>query len=304
MVAPLISGVFGANLRDLSAPSALPELYRMEQKSGSLWWGMRRFSKMKSGLPVLLTMEEGMSKLIERLSEALTTCRFHFDVSGLRLLHRNGEYRLQADQFDEAFQQVVFAAPALNVAQVLNETAPEAESPLLKIPYASSTLVYLGYKKSEFSHPLNGFGFVVPPSETQLIDACTWVTTKFDGRCPPDRILLRCALHGGMRPGDDARIVEQVHGEVSKLMELSCLPVFSRVFHVQKSLPRMLVGHGLKLAAVKEAISSLPHVHIASSFAGGVGIPDCIKRGKETAAHIVTSLTGRREARGKLGAES
>jgi oxygen-dependent protoporphyrinogen oxidase len=165
------------------------------------------------------------------------------------------------------------------------------------IPYTSSTIVYLVYKKKEFSNPLDGFGFIVPTHEAQVMDACTWVSRKFDGRCPSDLVLLRGAIHNGRKPRPDLsddNIVDNVHDEIRRFMGISAAPVFHRVFHVRGAIPQLLVGHVKRISKIRSALVVCPGIHLAASYIGGVGIPDCIQTAKDTAYSIVAQIGGNR----------
>lgn len=293
LVEPMISAVYGANFAELSAESSLPELFRVEQKYGSLWRGMRRFASMTSSASVLHTMRDGMQALVEKLAEELREVPTRLESGDVEISQSGNDYVVKGNTFEARFDWVVLCTPAYASARMLAALAPDSVQPLEEIPYASSTVSYLVYDRSEFSHPLNGFGFIVPSSEPLMINACTWVSTKFDYRCPPDKILLRCAIHGGAEKHglkSDEEIVEKVHGELEQLMNIQCTPIDYRVFTSTRALPRLMVGHKQRLAAARAGLASHPQIRLAGSYMKGVGVPDCIATGMETATSIVETL--------------
>ncbi len=297
LVEPLISAIYGGDFERLSTPSALPELYRAEQRAGSLWRGLRRFARMTRKTSVLYTLREGMSQMIDRLTAQLDAVRIQTGVRGLRL-HRDGEaYRLCWESGQEAADFVVLAVPAPAAARILSSDFPAASSALSAIPYGSSTLVYLAYRKSEFNHPLDGFGFIVPSNEPQFTDACTWVNTKFDFRAPDDLVLLRCAVHrhGAGTDLPEEESAARCHRDIAELMEVSCKPVFSRVYQVRGAIPQLLMGHSGRVQSAVRALRDHPKVVLAGSYVGGVGVPDCIRTGREAAESILRRLESRRK---------
>lgn len=295
LVEPMISAVYGANFAELSAESSLPELFRVEQKYGSLWRGMRRFASMTSSASVLHTMRGGMQALVEQLVQELREVPTKLDLGDLQLSRAGDHYVVKGERFEGDFDWIVLCTPAYASARMLAALAPESVQPLEEIPYASSTVSYLVYNRSEFSHPLDGFGFIVPSSEPLMINACTWVSTKFDHRCPPDKILLRCAIHGGAEKHGlttDEEIVEKVHGELEQLMNIRCSPIDYRVFTSARALPRLMVGHKKRLAAARAGLTAHPQIRLAGSYMKGVGVPDCIGTGQETATSIIEAICG------------
>ncbi len=292
LVEPLITAIYGGDFESLSAPSALPELYRAEQRAGSLWRGLRRFARMTRKISVLYTLQGGMSQLIERLAERLGATRVRTGVQRLRLQLHDGGYRLSWEGGEEAADFVVLAVPAPAAADILNPDFPAASSALREIPYGSSTLVYLAYRRSEFDHPMDGFGFIVPGSEPYFTDACTWVNRKFHYRAPEERVLLRCAVHhngaGGGLPDEEAAAL--CHRDVVELMKIRCRPVFSRVYQVQRAIPQLVLGHARRVQSAVEALRDHPAVVLAGSYVGGVGVPDCIQTGRDAAEKVLRML--------------
>ncbi|MBI4455298.1 MAG: protoporphyrinogen oxidase [Acidobacteria bacterium] len=287
---PLVSAIYGGDVRQLSAPSALPETYQLEQKFGSLWRGLRAAAKVHPSAvkgPRFLTPHEGMSRLVDCIVSQLGRVAIHRGVTGLHIYPTSGAYRLRSADFEDAFDLLVLCTPAGAGAEIIKTASVEACQDLNQIPYTSTILVFLAYKRSEFSHPLKGFGFVVPESESTFLDACTWVSSKFPDRCPPDAVLLRCAIHDGRRPrpaASDEEMVDRVHHQIKQILGISCAPTFFRVFRVPKAMPQFNVGHSRRLEGIKSALAQHPGVFISGAFSGGVGIPDCVRMARETAA--------------------
>ncbi len=191
---------------------------------------------------------------------------------------------------------LIVTKPAHASSQIVELVAPEAAYGLGQIPYTSTTLAFLAHKRSEFSHPLDGFGFVVPAKEAAILDARTWVSSKFQGRSPVDSVLLRCAIHDGRRPRppvSDQEIAERAHGELRRILGISCLPVFSRVFRARKAMPQLNVGHTRRMERIKTTLARHPGLFVSGAFSGGVGIPDCARSARETAKAAVEFLQRR-----------
>lgn len=292
IVEPLVSAIYGGDIGALSAASNLSQLYQAEQRHGSLWRGLRRAAlSSKEDGATFLTFRSGMTTLVERLHQQLEDIRLQTSTP-VRELDRVGEsFRLRGPGFEATFDALVLAVPAPAGASLLEKLEPDIARELGQIPYRSSRLVHLAYKRSEFSHPLEGFGFVVPRKEATVLDACTWVSSKFPGRSPEDAVLLRCALHErrGRKSlkGDDDGIVEQVHEELQRILGIRCSPLLRQIRHVGQAVPQMVVGHQQRLAALQSRLGSLPGLFFASSFWGGVSVPDCVQTARNTARSVL-----------------
>ncbi|RPI28042.1 MAG: protoporphyrinogen oxidase [Acidobacteria bacterium] len=293
---PLVSAIYGGDVNKLSIASALPDTFRIEQKYGSLWNGLRRQKSGSGKLPFFMTLRSGMETLVDGLLRALPeNVSVHTAVRHSQLEHRGATFRLKNGRATYTYESVILCVPAPAAAQFLSSISPISAAELADIHYTSTSLIYLGYKRSEFDHPLRGFGFVTPENESQVLDACTWVSTKFDGRSPETSVLLRCAVHDGRRPRTfprDEQLAEQAHNEVRRLLSVSCQPSFFRVSHLGQSMPQMTLGHSRKLREISHEIQRHPGLFVTGPFYHGVGIPDCIRSARQTVTKVIEYLKG------------
>ena len=288
---PLVAAIYGGDIGRLSTPSALPLLYQLEQKFGSLWRGFRQngSESSSSSSPLFLTLRGGMQELLDPLVSSLEEVEILLSIVDLRLSSGSAAFRLEAPGFDEVFDLLILATPAVASAEILGDANPAASRLLREVPYTSSRIVYLAYKRSEFSHPLDGFGFIAPASEARVVDACTWVSSKFEARCPPDAVLLRCVTHDGRmtrRELSDEQAASMAHDEVRRLLGVTCTPILERVFHNTRVMPQFVVGHGQRIEDLERALDQTPGLFLTGAFVGGVGIPDCIQTAKRTAERV------------------
>ncbi len=292
---PLVSAIYGGDIRELSIISALPRVYQIEQKFGSLWKGMRKASQQRStpSQPSFLTLRPGMTCLINGLTDRLSQISIHRNVTGIQVQWDSSCYRVKSAPFEDSFDSLILSTPATAAAEIIDPVSSEAARVLRQIPYFSTVIVYLAYQRGEFSHPLNGHGFVVPRKEATAIDACTWVSSKFEGRCPPDTVLLRCSIQDGRQKRaeiSDQEAVHKAHNELQRVLGVSCQPIFTRVLHARKALPQLTLGHAQRMERIDQALKGHPGLFLTGAYFGGVGIPDCIETARRTAKQAVDAL--------------
>jgi oxygen-dependent protoporphyrinogen oxidase len=244
---------------------------------------------------MFMTLKGGMGDLAETLTKQLdpSTRMLESDVTGILaratsyvLLLANGR-RLEADA-------LIFATPAFVTAELLKQLDPLISGKLRTIPYVSTATVSLAYKRSGFSHPLDGFGFVVPRSENQRILACTWTSTKFPHRAAPHHVLIRCFVGGAGREDlalqEEASLIMTIREDLKAIMGISAEPVLARVYRWEKANPQYSVGHLDRVNEIERMAGQHPGLFVTGAAYRGVGIADCIHQGIQTAEKVLAYL--------------
>ncbi|TLY20170.1 MAG: protoporphyrinogen oxidase, partial [Nitrospirae bacterium] len=158
------------------------------------------------------------------------------------------------------------------------------------IPYASTATISLGFRRQDFSHRLDGYGFVVPRIEGRALLAVTWTSSKWSHRAPDDAVLLRAYVGGAGREAvleqSDNGLVSLVRAELRAMMGIAEAPVLARVYRWPRSMPQYLVGHLERVAAIDERLARWPGLFLTGAGYRGVGIPDCIRDGLDTAERV------------------
>ncbi len=298
---PMMAGIHVADPETLSLQATFPRFVEIERRYGSLTRGMiaaRRVARANgrdARTTTFMTLRGGLQELVGALAHTIRAeIRLGTRVTRLAATPAGGYRLLLDDSVMLEADAVVLATPAYVSADLLRHTAPELATKLDAIRYVSTATVSLGYNADEFEHPLDGFGFVVPRHEQARLLACTWTSTKFPQRAAPGTVLLRAFVGGPRREGlvalDDDALVGLVREELRAIMGVSARPTLARVFRWHRSNPQYEVGH---LDRVDEIEALAPTgLYLTGSAYRGVGIPDCVRQGQETAAAVARYLAG------------
>ncbi|CAH1204104.1 Protoporphyrinogen oxidase [Paenibacillus plantiphilus] len=184
---------------------------------------------------------------------------------------------------------IVVTTPAYDAAELLGSHVNTAA--LEAVRYVSVANVVMAFDKATFGREFDGSGFVVPRSEGMTITACTWTSAKWLHTSPDDKVLLRCYVG---RSGDEAivdlpddQLAEAVRHDIREVMGITAVPLFTEITRLHRSMPQYPVGHLQHIAAMrKELESELPGVWTTGAAFDGVGLPDCIRQGKEAAVRV------------------
>jgi oxygen-dependent protoporphyrinogen oxidase len=188
---------------------------------------------------------------------------------------------------------VVLALPIRNSERLLQSLVPGAASELSRIETVSTAVVFHAFRRENVSHPLDGYGFVVPESEPNRLLAATFVSTKFPERAPDSRVLLRAFL-GGRRErrildSSDADLESLSLRELERALGPLGAPLFSRVVRWPDRTPQIELGHAERIHAFERALEDVPGLFVLGSGLRGVGIPDSIAAARAIAGRIAES---------------
>ena len=284
---PLLAGVYGGDPKQMSVNSVLNRFVELETKYGSLSRGVLAAPKPKgsgSGGSLFRTLKNGLGELIEKLQPSADI--FQGTVESVQ--KNDPGYRVRVNGEWMEADQIVIATPAYQAAELVKPLQPRLADLLRTIPYNSSLTLSLGYKKSTFDHPLNGFGFLVPKRERHYLTACTWVNNKFSYRAPQDVVLLRCFMGGAALNESDESLVQIARQELHCIMGLEAEPGFSSISRWPQAMAQYTVGHEQRMGEIEALNQSLAGLHLIGNGYRGIGLPDCIRMGKEAATRITS----------------
>jgi oxygen-dependent protoporphyrinogen oxidase len=241
------------------------------------------------------TLRGGLQAFAETVGQHLSGVRIITGVS-VRSIEplATGGYKLPLDNGEELIvQQAVVTAPAFAAADLVETISPEAAAILRGISYVSVATVAFGYPREAVQFRLGGTGFVVPSAEGLTLTACTYVSTKWPHASREDQVLFRSYLgHAGreVRGWSQDRLVETARRELSAILPLRAEPSVTRAYHWEDAMPQYKVGHLNQMAKLEQSLCNYPGLHVAGSAYRGLGLPDCIKQGKQAADNVLASL--------------
>lgn len=299
---PLLSGVYGGEAANLSVRAVLPRFAEMERTHGSLGRAMLAARKKVNlaGLhrpapPLFTSLKQGMQSLAEKAASRLTPSSLLTDVPVQALQREADSWVVSAGMQSDQFDGVIVALPAQAAAGVLRMVSPELSSELGAIQYSSSITVGIGYDRDVRRSLPPGFGFLVPRSEGKRLLAATFVHNKFPHRAPEDRALLRCFFAGSNAEHvwslSDDQIVAIVRNELQQILNLRAEPMFARVYKWKSAMAQYSVGHLERLDRIERLRRQWPGLALAGNAYRGIGVPDCVRSGRDAAAEMLPAET-------------
>lgn len=295
---PLLSGVYGGDPEKLSMQSVMPRFVEIERTQGSLAKTMiasnaaRKSQPGAAKAPLFRTLKGGLQVLTDKLAafanvrQATATAILQQEQGfTVKLAHEAGaEAALEATD-------VIVACPAYAASDLLGTIDATLARALEQIPYTSSAIVSLIFDNAAFDGQRAGFGFLVPKVERNKLMAATFVGTKFPNRTPPDKLTLRCffggAGHEDVLNESDETLVGWAREELRRILNLTTPPIHTSIWRWPKAMAQYTIGHSERLKEIEERTAAIPGLYLAGNAYTGIGIPDCIRMGREAARKII-----------------
>ncbi len=288
LVAPMVSGIYGGDAKQLDLASCFPRMAAMEATHGGLFKAMRAKAKeKKSGGGsamgpggTLTSFGGGMATLIGTAATALgNSVRLNCPVA--RIARGASGYSVSTTGGEEfTADRVIVAAPTHGACHMVRELDSELAGALEAIPYASMAVVCTGYERSAVQRSLDGFGFLVPRTQGKRILGCIWTSTLFPGRAPDDKVLLRTMIGGTADPEavgeSDEALMKILRDELFPILNIKSEPVLQRVYRWEKAIPQYTFGHQDRLRTIESAEGRHPGLCFAGNAYRGVGLNDCV----------------------------
>lgn len=290
----LLGGIHAGDVEQLSMHSLFPRLVEAEARHGSVLRAFRRQPPRPGGL--FRSLPGGMADLVRAIAHRLPDGAVRLRAPASRIDRAGSGWRVTAGAEQVEAAAVILALPAPAAARLLEPIDRAAAARCREVPYVSTASVALAWRRDEVPHPLIGSGFVVARAHARLrITACTWVSSKWDGRAPAGSVLLRMFVGGAHDPGaaalPDAELAGIARRDVAGVLGIGAPPRLTRVHRWHDAGPQHHVGQGARVADIEARLAAHPGLLVAGSGFRSVGIPDCMADGRAAAATAAAFVT-------------
>lgn len=287
---PFVSGVYAGDPARLAVAHAFPKLYALEQKYGSLIKGAiqgtrerKRRAEVASKDARMFTFTDGMETLPQALAGKLAgRIRLEFPVAGISRLE-SGRWNVGT----EAFTDVLLAIPAHAMPKL---DIPFDCAPFGEIEYPPVASLSLGFNENQFTHPLNGFGVLIPKVENRYSLGALFPSSIFPGRAPAGYALLTVFAGGSQSPGralqDEQEMLAAVLADLHDLLGLDGPPEYRRLSVWPQAIPQYTIGYERYFSLMKRIENDHPGIHFGGHYRDGISVANSILGGLKAAQRI------------------
>lgn len=305
---PLVGGVHASDPAKMSLAATFPRLLEMEQNYGSLVKGFiaarRKVEEMRRKYPpkpgqkprtFFTSFVRGMQQLTDAIAEKAGREEMVSGVGATSIRRTSdGKWEVSLSDGSAASGDGLILATESWAAEPLIRPIDERISDALRqIEHTSSATISIAFEEREVGFDLNAFGVLCPLVEGRALMAATYSSTKWPGRAPKGKVLLRGFLGGPhnqeMLRHSDEELSQIVLKEFQEILGLNpgARPLFSKVYRWPRGMPQYTMGHLGRVELIESRSARIPGLALAGGSYRGVGIPNCIESGERAVAKIL-----------------
>ncbi|MDD2942166.1 MAG: protoporphyrinogen oxidase [bacterium] len=302
VLAAMLSGVWAANIKNLSVRSSLPVIWDWEQTCGSLLKGALTQRKKKISTPPapdkpanlptrgIFSFKNGMCTLPDIIMAKLDKNRLMTSGKVTRLTRTTSDdFRWKVEGIDQqssnpqnfslVCRQVIIATEASAASTLIREIDHTLSGEISKIPYAPLGVAHLLVNKKSSDYQLDGFGFLTPPHLSQGLLGAIFNSSLFPGRSGDEAWhLVTCFIGGGTFPEmADIREKDKLLSALSQIqtvLQLKEAPHVINTTFYPFAIPTYPLGH---YSLQRKVDGHAPHLTFLGNWHRGVSVSDRIE---------------------------
>ena len=289
---PLVAGIYAGDPEKLSTRHAFAKLWEIEQTHGSLIRGQiaamkARRARGEKAAARIVSFAGGLQTLPLALAAAIPADAIRLRTTVLRLSPGRPwklSSRRDSQAVTEEFDAVVLAIPGAALAQL--EVGSDGDRPLAaleQIIYPPVASLFLGFRREQVGHALDGFGALVPEVERRSVLGVLFSSTLFPGRAPEGHVALTVYVGGTRQPQLAALAPEALRplvlADLRDLLGVQGDPVFSRETFWPHAIPQYNLGYERFLELMTRAETEHAGLFIGGHVRDGISLANCIAAG-------------------------
>ena len=207
MVDALVAGIYAGDPHKLSVKYALPKLFELEQKHGSLIKGQflgarerKKTGEISRREAKMFSFDEGLQVLPDALAAQLgDSIKLNSPV--IKIAKTANGWRISTGNSDAEFGAVIYCGTAHKLAELkIEPPTPLNFSMFSEIRYAPVASVVLGFRREDVTHPCEGFGMLIPKIEGFKILGTIFSSSLFPNRAPDGKCCCRATSAASVIP--------------------------------------------------------------------------------------------------------
>ncbi len=301
----LVAGIYAGDPEKLSVEQAFPKLCRLEQQYGSLIKGQilgsrarRRSGEISKDRAPKFSFDHGLQVLPDTLAAHLdgsvflksAVTRLSRTLSGWTVQYRSAGRELHAEH-----SAVLYAGTAYDLAKLEIAALEHVNlSVFAGVRHPAVASVVLGFQRADISHPLDGFGMLIPKLEGFKILGTIFSSSLFPHRAPAGHVTLTSYVGGERYPElaelPEHELCELVCRDLHALLGVHGAPTFVQCIRHARAIPQYNLGYQAFRDLISEIEMRAPGLIFAGHYRDGISVGDSIVSGSNASEKIAATV--------------
>ena len=132
-----------------------------------------------------------------------------------------------------------------------------------------------------------------PAKEKSKLLAATFSSTKWPGRAPKGKVLMRAFVGGPQNQKimekSDEEITEIAETELRRILGINpdAKPLFRKFYRWTLGMPQYSMGHLDRVETIESRCEEIPGLGVGGGSYRGVGLPNCIESGEAAVSKVL-----------------
>lgn len=297
-IAPVLSGVYSGKLSDLTIASTLPYLVDYKNEYGSIIRGLsENKAKFQSGgNKKFMSFQQGVSALVDGLEQHLSGTEIIKGVQAEAITHEGSRYKLTLANGRVIDADYIVVSTMHTTAQMLLKNK-QLDEDFKQLRNSSMISVYLGFDIPDSQLPKDGTGFITSDNSDLKCNACTWTSRKWEHTSAESKLLVRLFYKSSgpyyeeLIKLTENELTQVALEDVQKSLGISGKLLTCDVTKWHDVMPNYHIKHHRIVESLENKMAEqYPNILLAGCSYYGVGIPDCIANGEQTAEKIAQQM--------------
>lgn len=287
---PMVVGIFGGDIREISVRACFPMLKSWEENFGCVtkgflhhWKTKRKRSKYSedvSGVPLaaIFSFKQGIESLPQTIV-AKTPASYHFNQDVQRICVKDNKVEVMTQDRIFYADALFCALPIKETSQLFEPLLPDISREFLKVPSEGIAVLNFGYDADVL--PVHGFGYLTPRHAHEDILGVVFDSSVFpqhNQHVKETRLTIKIEDRGR----DDAWYVDAALRGIRRHLGISAMPNAISFKRAMRAIPQYGVGHLEKMLTIKDEFNKrCPRCFLVGNYLSGVAVDNCIARAKE-----------------------
>ena len=303
LIQPLAGGIYTADPAKLSMNATMKRFVDMEREHGSIIKAAAHSKSKTDSLAsgarygLFRAPSAGIGQLVDWIVEDLKhdndSVELQTSCAVNSISKSDSKWKIESESDSISVDGLILATPARPASRLVSSFDPKLANELAQIETASSAIVILGVDASQIGSEFKGYGIITPSILNRKTIAISFSSSKFSGRAPSGKILIRCFIGGALQSElvdlDDDSLVNIATDELNRTVGFAGQTDFSRVVRWKNCMPQYHLGHLDRIDKIDNLVAQHAGFELAGNSYRGVGIPACIQSGFDAANRLTSN---------------